>query len=1104
MRKETVNTFTEGLVKDLHPLNTPANVLTDALNATLVTYDGNEFILQNDVGNGRVETARLPSGYIPVGVTEYGGIIYVASYNPLTGKSQLGSFPSPERQISTEELGRKFGISTNINTDNAYIRLDILDEDKKSLYKLNPGDKFIIASDGISKYLNGSYDGILEIHVGIVDKENNLTYIEDDLRDPYIIDTNNVETNTNWQVFTSKTSGYLTIVIELKSIDTFSVSRDISVLNIESMDNKNNVNPEFALQFNGAYTTSSKINVDQFKLDCNLSSNPIYSTTGLVVGLADLRKSDILNYTITPICRYGELSSFAVSGMIDFSMLGTGFINLTEWRYYADNDYLKVNWGLDYDPIKYVKVSKVTFSFYDISKGCTPVQFTLNSSDGSVTTTNQYICGSKDNYNGNFSEKIPFINKTTVHGLTKNNLYFVVIQMDFVNKSGGDIDSMNFFRMVYTTGIFNQDFVEYRTKDFKDLNVNVHLTTSLTESIDQVTTTPQSSSLVSSLISYDNPFVALSSVYSVEGKLNVDYGLVEEDYFGEFMGAISLGNNESQEDLDDYGVVIKINDDFTKSEIRDTPSYLGTDLGLSGELESKMKEKYSDDENPRGTLELDKVTFTKVGEKEVEFSLGGEVRRGLYVTATKEETIEGECYILKPAVSDASDLSNYYFGCDILGVTPNSMSGSDTNHLQMYGNVVGITADARCYVINTSDRDTPSSLVRANFHNHRDDLIRITGDKGANLNMTFEMSSINSNTPSGVNHPIMVMIPDPKDEKGGIRLKDRSRNSSYPSKYKDNEFIDDYMAIAWKESTNSWKFINLWGIVAWNSTGDEGDPLPAGAKWNVDGCQSEFPRTVSASGCISCKLTVPDIIFNLLNRLYIAQWSSNSSSVQSLDYNSIVYHGTFDTNFKATGPYQLIVDDSKLFSFSVDSNLYHLNYEDISSLITNRLNYQETDFKEFIENNVTVKSNFSNTPMQELEYTIAYSVGKTLNMYEGYSKLVSIIVNKEVFKEDSVYIEGGKTTSDGNGDPISLNKIYMKDSSGKFIPYNGKLEFPSRATTNTTSDFFKIFRPADKLQKPIILINGTKTTSRLVMEEGNDETLISADLNVLYSGSNVW
>ena len=168
------------------------------------------------------------------------------------------------------------------------------------------------------------------------------------------------------------------------------------------------------------------------------------------------------------------------------------------------------------------------------------------------------------------------------------------------------------------------------------------------------------------------------------------------------------------------------------------------------------------------------------------------------------------------------------------------------------------------------------------------------------------------------------------------------------------------------------------------------------------------------------------------------------------------------------------------------------------------MNYKESEFGESIKNNVTIKSNFSNTPVQELEYSIVYSVGRTLNMYEGYSKLVSMIVNKEVFKEDSVYIEGEKTTNDGNGDPISLNKIYMKDSSGKFIPYNGKLEFPSKATTNTTSDFFKIFRPSDKLQKPIILINGTKTTSRLVMEEGNSETLISADLNVLYSGSNVW
>ena len=77
---------------------------TNCLNGTFLTFNGNEFVLQNDMGNGRVETAYLPSGYVPVGIKEHGGIIYVASYNPLTNRSQIGSFPSPERNISSEEL----------------------------------------------------------------------------------------------------------------------------------------------------------------------------------------------------------------------------------------------------------------------------------------------------------------------------------------------------------------------------------------------------------------------------------------------------------------------------------------------------------------------------------------------------------------------------------------------------------------------------------------------------------------------------------------------------------------------------------------------------------------------------------------------------------------------------------------------------------------------------------------------------------------------------------------------------------------------------------------------------------------------------------------
>ena len=41
IRQNTVNTFTGGLVSDLEPLSTPNNVLTDCLNGTISTFNGN-------------------------------------------------------------------------------------------------------------------------------------------------------------------------------------------------------------------------------------------------------------------------------------------------------------------------------------------------------------------------------------------------------------------------------------------------------------------------------------------------------------------------------------------------------------------------------------------------------------------------------------------------------------------------------------------------------------------------------------------------------------------------------------------------------------------------------------------------------------------------------------------------------------------------------------------------------------------------------------------------------------------------------------------------------------------------------------------------------
>lgn len=93
MSKETVtNTWKDGLNKDLNPMITPNTVLTDNLNGTLITYNGNEFSLQNDMGN--VKKGYLSEGFYPIGVKEFGGIMYFVSVNENTNEFEIGSYPS--------------------------------------------------------------------------------------------------------------------------------------------------------------------------------------------------------------------------------------------------------------------------------------------------------------------------------------------------------------------------------------------------------------------------------------------------------------------------------------------------------------------------------------------------------------------------------------------------------------------------------------------------------------------------------------------------------------------------------------------------------------------------------------------------------------------------------------------------------------------------------------------------------------------------------------------------------------------------------------------------------------------------------------------------
>ena len=106
------NTFTGGLQMDMHPLSSQNTVLTNALNATLVTIDGDEMILQNDMGNLKVDSGLkdengkpiyvgLTPGFIPIGVNTLNGIAYIVSFNPNTQEGEIGTFPSPDYPLCT-------------------------------------------------------------------------------------------------------------------------------------------------------------------------------------------------------------------------------------------------------------------------------------------------------------------------------------------------------------------------------------------------------------------------------------------------------------------------------------------------------------------------------------------------------------------------------------------------------------------------------------------------------------------------------------------------------------------------------------------------------------------------------------------------------------------------------------------------------------------------------------------------------------------------------------------------------------------------------------------------------------------------------------------
>lgn len=260
MRKEAVNTFSGGLNYDLNPITTPNSVLTECINGTFITFNGDELALQNDAGNTKIlvpgteldpKYVELSEGFYPIGVKEYGGVLYIVSGKQGTNPDgsddliEFGSYPSPE--ILDEEnqgSGNSYSFS-NPSTTTMYTPNVI------SSYDFKPGNSIVFSkpilspdntdTSNITYYRKGTYtDYQKKIYVVKLYLQLSNGYIDltDDVwkryADYYTINVGDLNQSSGMNFWFNDSNfkyycntnykGKLLISVELEDLNTFELS----------------------------------------------------------------------------------------------------------------------------------------------------------------------------------------------------------------------------------------------------------------------------------------------------------------------------------------------------------------------------------------------------------------------------------------------------------------------------------------------------------------------------------------------------------------------------------------------------------------------------------------------------------------------------------------------------------------------------------------------------------------------------------------------------------------------------------------------------------------------------------------------------------------
>ena len=434
--------FTDGLVMDLSPESTPNNCLTNALNATYVTINGNELQLQNDMGNAKFG-AYLPQGYVPLGTTQLGGVIYTIIYNPSNNKTQIGSFPSPQITFDAEKE------IDSTSFDLSYFENNLQYKKVYDDFILQPGDKFIFyfptdLSD-LTTYLYNeqlfntstislqdatAMTSFIKFAIGTISQEGKLIYLNN-LRNLYL--EKDSITDQDYNVYNSTISGNLAIILTkvfcentslqvlvtlvqpniykiqfiytLKSDDKFIpnvVKGNLGSTDLSFQYDNNNLNANTKWTCNDARTTYQVIHSRTF-------AKALYGDS-VTLKLAAYKQINDLNIRL----------SYDATQTIDLTKIGTGTVQLTKYKYIIDSNGVTISFSYNAFLNQNEVLDKIAVSLYE-SNNNTPIYTTSFSG----TTVNSPIVSIP--YSGAFQANRLYIVKFSFNfkneGLENNNTH---------------------------------------------------------------------------------------------------------------------------------------------------------------------------------------------------------------------------------------------------------------------------------------------------------------------------------------------------------------------------------------------------------------------------------------------------------------------------------------------------------------------------------------------------------------------------------------------------------------------------------------------------------------------------------------------------------